>query len=96
MKVAVTGASGFISRHVLAELEKYPVDVVAVVRDAAKLAQSGSKVKVVQIDLASPLPDAFAVLGQPDVLIHLARCGLPDYRSLHHLETELRCLVLIH
>ncbi len=33
--------------------------------------------------------EAFAALGRPDVLIHLAWGGLPNYRSLHHFETEL-------
>ena len=28
-------------------------------------------------------------MGQPDVLIHLAWDGLPNYKSLHHFETEL-------
>ena len=89
MKVAVTGASGFIGRHVLAELEKHTVDVVAVARDAAQLAEVGSRVQVVQADLANPPPAAFTAMGQPDVLIHLAWGGLPNYRSLHHLENEL-------
>ena len=89
MKVAVTGACGFIGQHVLAELEKHSVDVVAVVRNAGQLIQAGSKVKVVRIDLASHSPAAFAAMGQPDVLIHLAWGGLPNYRSLHHLENEL-------
>ena len=37
MKVAVTGASGFIGRHVLAELSRNQVEVVAVTRDAKRL-----------------------------------------------------------
>lgn len=89
MKVAVTGAAGFIGRHVLAELAKHLVDVVAVVRNAAQLAQVGPRVQVVRLDLASHQPTAFAAMGQPDVLIHLAWGGLPNYRSLHHLENEL-------
>lgn len=89
MKIAVTGAAGFIGRHVLTELEKHPVEVVAVDRDVANLARSGSKFEVVQMDLASPLANAYSGLGRPDVLIHLAWSGLPNYRSLHHLETEL-------
>ena len=33
--------------------------------------------------------DAFERIGRPDVLIHLAWGGLPNYRSLHHFEGEL-------
>jgi len=32
---------------------------------------------------------AFDLMGKPDVLIHLAWGGLPNYKSLHHYEEEL-------
>lgn len=38
MKISVTGASGFIGRHVLTELLEHEVEVVAVTRDASRLA----------------------------------------------------------
>jgi nucleoside-diphosphate-sugar epimerase len=88
-KVALTGASGFIGRHVLAELGKYPVAVTAVTRDVAKLANVGKDVRVVELDLANPHADDYKSLHRPDVLIHLAWDGLPNYNSLHHFETEL-------
>lgn len=43
----------------------------------------------VVMDMAKPNENAFAQLGYPDVLIHLAWDGLPNYKSLHHFETEL-------
>lgn len=89
MKVAVTGASGFIGRHVLAELSKHDVAIVAVTRDAARLSDLGASVHVVEMNIASPTPDYFERLGKPDVLIHLAWDGLPNYKSLHHFEIEL-------
>lgn len=89
MKVAVTGASGFIGRHVLTELSKHDVDLVAVTRAAARLSDLGKTVRVVEMDIASPPSDSFDRLGKPDVLIHLAWDGLPNYKSLHHFETEL-------
>jgi len=89
MKIAVTGASGFIGRHVLAELASHPVEVVAVSRDAAKLADAAKNVHVVELDLANPRPDDYEQLQKPDVLIHLAWQGLPHYKSLHHFATEL-------
>lgn len=89
MKVAVTGASGFIGRHVLAELSKHDVDLVAVTRAAARLSDLDKTVRVVEMDIACTTPDCFERLGKPDVLIHLAWDGLPNYKSLHHFETEL-------
>ena len=89
MKVALTGASGFIGRHVLAELARHPVAVTAVTRNAAKLADAGSEIRVVELDLACPHADDYERLHRPDVLIHLAWGGLPNYDSLHHFETEL-------
>lgn len=88
MKVAVTGASGFIGHHVLAELFRHPLNIVAVTRDATRLKQSGSAT-IVEMDIAEPPPDCFQQMGAPDVLIHLAWDGLPNYKSLHHFETEL-------
>lgn len=89
MKVAVTGASGFVGRHVLQELIRLGMDIVAVTRDATRLSDVAGAVRVVEMDLANPAADCFESLGKPEVLIHLAWDGLPNYRSLHHFETEL-------
>lgn len=89
MKIAVTGASGFIGRYVLEELERNQVEVVVVTRDATRLAGLGIAGRIVEMDIAAPSEDCFDRLGRPDVLIHLAWDGLPNYKSLHHFETEL-------
>ncbi|MHB1620724.1 MAG: NAD-dependent epimerase/dehydratase family protein [Sulfuricella sp.] len=90
MKIAVTGASGFIGRYVLAELEfHHQVEVIAVTRDATRLEGLGIAGRVVEMDISVPGKDCFDRLNRPDVLIHLAWDGLPNYKSLHHFETEL-------
>ena len=89
MKVAVTGATGFIGRHVLSQLVSHPVNVVAVVRELSPVRSILNDVDVVRMDLDSPPENAFDLMGKPDVLIHLAWGGLPNYRSLHHFEQEL-------
>ena len=89
MRVAVTGASGFIGRHVLTELLRHDIKTVAVTRDVARLHGLNKSVRIVEMDIARPAPDCFELMGQPDVLIHLAWDGLPNYKSLHHFETEL-------
>jgi dTDP-6-deoxy-L-talose 4-dehydrogenase (NAD+) len=88
-RVLVTGAGGFIGRHVLSELSRHSVDVVALVRDTGNtnLAALGSE--IFQLDLQNPPDNAFDLLGRPDVLIHLSWGGLPNYHSLHHFEQEL-------
>ena len=81
MKVAVTGASGFIGRHVVAALAAAGADTVEVGR-------SVEGAKAVPLDLHDAPADAFAKMGSPDVVIHLAWAGLPNYKSLHHFEDE--------
>lgn len=88
MKVAVTGASGFIGRAVLAELSRRGIGAVACARaNLDAIAVLGHQ--AVAMDLHNAPADAFDRLGRPDVLIHLAWGGLPNYRSLHHVESEL-------
>jgi nucleoside-diphosphate-sugar epimerase len=88
MKIAVTGANGFIGRYVLAELALKNVPCVAVDLYAPGKKDSSS-FKWTQIDLYEPPADAFHRMDRPDTLIHLAWGGLPNYRSAHHLEKEL-------
>ncbi len=87
VRVAVSGASGFIGRHVLAELARCHAQVVATARDRRRLSASADTT-VVEMDLAAPPANAFDLLGRPDVLIHLAWEGLPNYQSSRHAEVE--------
>lgn len=88
MKIAVTGASGFIGRAVLGALSRRGSGAVACVRaNLDALPAAGHR--AVALDLHEAPADAFDRLGRPDVLIHLAWSGLPNYRSLHHVESEL-------
>jgi nucleoside-diphosphate-sugar epimerase len=90
MKIAVTGARGFVGRHVIAELARGDHEVVATERPGvARSRPVAANVRWVALDIANPPADCFAALDRPDVLLHLAWDGLPNYRSLHHFETEL-------
>jgi len=85
--VALTGATGFIGRHVMRQLDLRGIPFVASGRHAA--APSGLGCRWVQLDLAAPPTDLYEHLARPDVLIHLAWQGLPNYNELRHFEEEL-------
>lgn len=89
MKVAVTGATGFIGRYVLNQLCRHQVEIIAVTRNPHHILERSGIKRIVRLDIADPGMDCFERLGRPDVLIHLAWGGLPNYRSLHHFEKEL-------
>ena len=76
MKIAVTGATGFIGQHVINALKQTDAEIITVSRKAGDVMMDISNV-------------SYEMLGYPDVLIHLAWDGLPNYKSLHHFETEL-------
>lgn len=89
MRVAVTGASGFLGKHVLNALLRRSVDVVAIGRQPDKLQLFKDRVDIVQFDINENASNVYGRIGKPDVLIHLAWDGLPHYKSLHHFEVEL-------
>jgi dTDP-6-deoxy-L-talose 4-dehydrogenase (NAD+) len=89
MRIAVTGASGFIGRYVLEELKKQSLEFFAVTREAKRLEGLVDSKSIVEMDIADHTPYCFEKIGEPDALIHLAWDGLPNYKSLHHFETEL-------
>jgi len=89
MKIAVTGASGFIGRYLLAELGKWGLEPIAVARKAAGLSAEVPEARLVEMDISSAGADVYQRLGRPDILIHLAWDGLPNYKSLFHFESEL-------
>jgi nucleoside-diphosphate-sugar epimerase len=84
-QVAVTGATGFIGRHVAAELERRSVPATLASRSPVESATA----RTVTFDLADPPARPFDALGRPDVVVHLAWNGLPNYGSEHHLTEEL-------
>ncbi|MGA2653319.1 MAG: NAD(P)-dependent oxidoreductase [Terracidiphilus sp.] len=89
MKIAVTGATGFVGRHIVAELERHSISPVLICLPSLELPSTFARHTVVRIDLKDAAANAFDLMGQPDVLIHLAWGGLPNYKSLHHFEEEL-------
>jgi nucleoside-diphosphate-sugar epimerase len=73
MKALVTGANGFLGRHVVSALLARDVEVRALVRPAARVDDSGwpSSVEVFRADLRTSR-DLKSAFGGVEVLIHLA------------------------
>lgn len=88
MRLALTGASGFLGHHVLRELVSRGLDTT-VTRHRNPANSLPVSVQEVALDIHAPCPDPYTALGKPDVLLHFAWSGLPQYESSHHLESEL-------
>lgn len=87
VKIALTGSTGFIGRHVAESLVNRGHEVVEILRPGRQAAARTRN--FVEFDLGTPPRDAFERLGSPEVLVHLAWGGLPNYESVHHVESEL-------
>lgn len=91
LDILVTGATGFVGRHVVPELLAHGHQVHAVSRDRIKAESTPwwGKVRYTSVDIHHPDTDLVALCGLPNVLIHLAWPGLPNYDSLSHFEDTL-------
>jgi nucleoside-diphosphate-sugar epimerase len=88
VKIAVSGGSGFIGRHVTRALNARGMQPVLLCRQTSNLDPSLRHLRV-DFDMDRNGGNAYRAAGEPDVLVHLAWGGLPNYMSLHHFETEL-------
>ena len=91
MKILVTGATGFVGNHVINSLVKLNHEIIATSRNEKK-AKSFSwygKVKYIHYDINNKAENLFEFFRNPDILIHLAWEGLPNYKSLVHIEKNL-------
>ncbi len=90
MKILVTGATGFIGSQVMAQLAGGSHLLVATARSLDKAANSFwiSKTKFIPFDLnnIADHENVFEYFERPDLLIHLAWEGLPNYGSMVHLD----------
>ena len=91
MKALVTGATGFIGNYVVKELLKRQYHVIATSRNMEKARPYKwfSQVEYIPCDLNVIQDNFFQFFHRPDLLIHLAWEGLPNYKDLFHLENNL-------
>lgn len=93
MKILVTGATGFIGNYVIQELLKRNLNVIA---SGTSLQKAHSydwypKVEFIPYTIGQKNTEEnlFERFNRPDILIHLAWKGLPNYTQLFHFEDEL-------
>lgn len=93
MKVLVTGATGFVGNYVVKELLKNEHQVFATSLNENKARGFAwyDRVRYRQFNLAEfdGNFNYYKFFEEPDVIIHLAWEGLPNYNSLFHIEENL-------
>lgn len=90
MKILVTGATGFVGRHVVDELLKYNHQIIGTTRNIDLNISSGElNYSFLDIDNIDASVNYFSHFNNPDLLIHLAWQGLPNYKSFFHFEKNL-------
>ena len=92
MKILVTGATGFVGNKVIEQLIEQGHTVIATSTNLGKAQTKNwfNKVKYIPYTInASDKSNLFDLFQKPDVLIHLAWKGLPNYKELFHVEENL-------
>lgn len=90
MKILVTGGTGFIGKYVLEYLAATDHTVIVTTsKTDFPPATDRLRHRKLNMDKISDEVNYFDELDQPDLLIHLAWQGLPNYKSLFHFEENL-------
>lgn len=91
-KILVTGATGFLGNHIIKQLTDahYPVIATDMDLNKAKFFKWYPKIKFIEYDInKATQDDLYCFFDKPDILIHLAWQGLPNYNELFHIEQNL-------
>jgi nucleoside-diphosphate-sugar epimerase len=91
VKIIVTGAAGFVGRHLVAALLARGHQITAVDRDEGRARKMPwfEQCRFVACDTHQPVASPRNTIGEGDAVIHLAWPGLPNYKALFHYEVNL-------
>ncbi len=93
-KILITGATGFIGNYVIAQLlqqNNYSITASSASIDKGVTASWFSSVKYIPFNLKDfdSGVDYYKFFDEPDLVIHLAWEGLPNYKAAFHVEENL-------
>jgi nucleoside-diphosphate-sugar epimerase len=90
MRIAITGAFGYIGSHILDNLLNNGHDVVCIVRNATSNdKRNDCRCDFIDVSIGKESDNLFQDLGEPDVLLDLAWSNLGNYMSLDHIGLDL-------
>ncbi|MBT8579332.1 NAD(P)-dependent oxidoreductase [Polynucleobacter paneuropaeus] len=96
MKILITGGTGFVGKPVLSLLEKSDHDVLVLTRKSHSDVRQNNRVNFIVANLADPQSYKEHVANfEPEVIVHLAWDGIPDYStevSLNNLKNSIELI----
>lgn len=87
MKILITGTTGFVGQYVLTELLKnQKLNIIVACRNVLKNKITDAKIEFKEFDLnaVDTYGNLMDYFNMPDILLHLAWEGLPNYKNQIH------------